>query len=362
MDCLKNLSRLHNVLLTLILSIVPLHSFAGSENLYIQHNLVSDGFVPADHVDVNLINPWGLAFGTTTPAWVADNGSGVSTIYNGLGSPLPLKVTIPAAPKVGGKGTPTGVIFNNTTGWVVTKNGKSASAFFIFVTEDGTISGWSPAVDSTNAIIAVDNSTLGAVYKGLTRGADGKNALLYVTNFNSGKIEVYDSSFHPVTLSGHFIDPHLPAGYAPFGIQNINGDIYVTYGKQDATKHDAVNGKGLGIVNVFDASGNFLKRVATGGVLNAPWAVALTPAGFGKFSNRLVIGNFGDGKINVFDLATCHFQGHIHGSNGKSLTIDGLWSLAFGNGFNNQRTNVLYFTAGPADETHGIYGSITPAT
>lgn len=359
MDHLKlSFLQLRKLALLLLLSMLPLTAMANVHGFYEQQNLVSDGFTTADHTDKNLVNPWGLAFGTTTPVWVANEGSGTSTIYDGNGNSLPLVVTVPPAPKIGKGGKPTGIIFNGTPGWVVSSNGKSGPASFIFVTDDGTISGWARSVDSAKAIIAVDNSTKNAVYKGLTQGANGTMTLLYVTNFWAGTVEAYDNQFHPVTLPGGFADPGLPAGFAPFGIQNIGGDIYVTYAKQDATRHDSVKGEGLGLINVFDANGNFLYRFATGGTLNAPWAVALAPSSFGKFANHLLIGNFGDGKINAFNPVTKTFQGQLLASDGFPLSIDGLWGLSFGNGLFNQPTNALFFTAGPVDESHGIYGAI----
>lgn len=355
----------YHLLIMLILTIIaPALVFAATPTTvtittlpYQVHYLVSDGNIAADHTDTNLVNPWGLAFGVTNPVWVANNGSGTSTIYDGQGNILPLVVTVPSAnPSV--LGTPTGMVFNNTTGFVITSNGKSAAAAFIFATEDGTISGWAPSVNQTSAIIAVDNSATNAVYKGLARGADGKNAFLYATNFYNGTVDIFDSQFKPVNIPGAFVDPSLPQGYAPFGIQNINGDIYVTYAKQDATKHDEVKGEGLGAVDVFDAKGRFIKHLAVGGKLNAPWGVALAPASFGNFSNHLLVGNFGDGKINGYNLGTNAFVGQLTDARGKVISLDGLWGIAFGNGFNNQPTDTLFFTAGPSDEAHGLYGTI----
>lgn len=359
MDWLGPVSKTsRNMIIGFALGVIPFAAMGAGQTLYQQHNLASDGFVEADHIDPHLINPWGIAFGPTSPAWVANNGTGTSSIFDGEGNASSLVVTIPASPTVGGIGKPTGIVSNNTTGWPVSSNGKSGPAIFIFATEDGTISGWAPSVNATNAIIAVDNSTNGANYKGLTRGANGEKTLLYAANFFSGKVDVFDNQFHPVTLTGTFTDPYLPAGYAPYGIQNINGDIYVTFAKQDDAKHDAVNGKGLGIVDVFDANGHFLRRIATGGALNAPWGIALAPASFGSFGSHLLIGNFGDGKINAYDTVRNQFRGQLHGPDGHSISIEGLWGLSFGDGSVNQPTNVLYFTAGPVDETHGVYGTI----
>lgn len=333
---------------------------AYTPSFYLQHNLVSDGFVQADHVDSNLVNSWGIGFNVTSKAVVINNGTGTFTAYDGEGVALPLIITIPPAPSVGGIGTPTGTVSNNTNGWVVSKNGISWPSAFIFVTEDGTISAWAPRVDKTNALLMVDNSASGAVYKGVTRGANGAKTLLYVTNFHAGTVEVYDWKFNRYDVPGGFNDPDLPDGYAPFGIQNINGDIYVTYAKQDEAKHDNVNGAGLGIVNAFDANGYLIKRIASHFRLNAPWGMALAPANFGKFSNHLLVANFGDGTINAYDLVRNKFKGKLLAGPHNPISINGLWGIAFENGFNNQFVNNLFFAAGVNDEKHGLYGKITP--
>lgn len=345
------------LVVTLALAAAPA-TYAG--DFYQQHNLVSDGFIPADHPDTNLVNAWGVAFNPFGPAWVADNGTGVSTLYDGSGNAQSLIVHIPSPGNSAGGGNPTGIVFNGSTGFVVTKGNTSGASKFIFATEDGLIAGWAPNVDSNHAIKVVDNSaTTGAVYKGLALSAGGSGSLLYASDFHNNKIDVFDSSFGPVTLApGAFTDPHLPMGFAPFGLQAINGNIYVSYAKQDADRHDDVQGKGLGFVNVFDPNGNLIRRVVTRGRLNAPWGMALAPAGFGKFSNRLLIGNFGDGRINAYDLATGKFVGQLKGTDHRPIQIDGLWGLAFGNGFLSQPVNTLFFAAGPDDEKHGLYGRI----
>jgi len=332
-----------------------------NELAYEQHNLVSDGTIPADHTDPDLINPWGIAFNPNAVVWIADNGTGVSTLYNGAGEKQALVVTIPLPPGASGKSKPTGIVFNGSNDFMVSKDNKSGASRFIFATENGTISGWSPAVDPTNAILTVDNSLSGAIYKGLALAANGTGNFLYATDFHNNKIDVFDREFKPVTLSGSFSDPKIPDGFAPFGIQNLQGNLYVTYAKQDADKEDDVAGKGLGFVNVFDANGMLIRRVATRGHLNAPWGLAMAPADFGRFSNRLLVGNFGDGAINAYDVATGTFHGQLRKTDGHPLKIDGLWGLSFGNGLLNQPTNALFFTAGPDDETHGLYGKIEPA-
>jgi uncharacterized protein (TIGR03118 family) len=327
-------------------------------NFYRQHNLVSDGFVPADHTDLKLINGWGVVFNPFGPIWVADNNSGVSTIYDGLGIAAQLVVNIPSPSNRAGGGTPTGIVFNASTGFEVSKGNP---ARFIFATEDGLITAWAPTVDLTHAITVVDNSA-SAVYKGLALSAGGTGSLLYAADFHNARIDVFDSSFKPVELPmGAFTDPTIPVGFAPFGLQAINGDIYVAYAKQNPAKHDDVAGKGFGFVNVFDPNGHLIRRVASGGKLNAPWGMTLAPAGFGKFSNRLLIGNFGDGMINAYDLATGRFVGRLKAPDGRPIKIDGLWGITFGNGFVNAPVNTLFFAAGPGAEQHGLYGRLDVA-
>jgi uncharacterized protein (TIGR03118 family) len=334
-----------------------------ASDFYRQHNLVSDGFLPADHIDHNLVNAWGVAFNPFAFVWVADNGTGVSTLYDGAGQPQPLVVQIPAPANSSGPGTPTGIVFNASTDFVVSKSGTSGPSRFIFATEDGVIAGWAPNVDMTHAVRVIDNSTAtGAVYKGLALSAGGSGSLLYAADFHNNRIDVFDSDFKPATLAaGAFTDPALPAGFAPFGLQAIHGDIYVSYAKQDADKHDDVAGKGMGFVNVFDPKGNLIRRVVSGGALNSPWGMTVAPAGFGKFSNRLLVGNFGDGLINAYDLATGKFVGKLRTADRKPVRIQGLWGLAFGNGFDEQPVNTLFFAAGPADEKHGLYGRLEVA-
>ena len=257
-------------------------------------------------------------------------------------------MTIPTAARNRGTGNPTGVVFNNTPFFQVSKNGNSAPAFFIFVSEDGSISGWNPNLDQTNAIIAVDNGRNrgrnSAIYKGATLGTANGHNFLYVTDFHTGKVETYDESFHQVNPGG-FVDPNLPAGYAPFGIRNFNGEIFVTYAKQDHAKHDDVPGPGFGFVNVFDTSGNFLRRLISNGNLNAPWGLALV-------NGELWVGNFGDGLINNYDPVTGTFIETLMRADGTPLQFDGLWDLLpLGNG--------VFFTAGIADEEHGLFGIIT---
>src|SRR5438309_8174199 len=286
-------------------------------------NFQSDIAGVAQHVDPNLVNPWGMAAGSTGTIWVSDNGTGVSTLYNQDGTAVPLVVTIPTAERNRGTGNPTGVVFNGTTFFNVTKNGTSAPAIFIFVSEDGSISGWNPTLDQTHAIIAVDNGTNRgvnhAVYKSATLGVANGHNFLYASNFHTGHVETYDENFHQVTPNG-FVDPNLPAGYAPFGIRNFNGEIFVTYAKQDHARHDDVKGVGFGFVNVFDTGGNFLRRLVANGNLNAPWGLALV-------GGELWVGNFGDGFINVYDPMTGAFIETLMRADGTPLQLDGLWDM-----------------------------------
>lgn len=354
----RKANRIRSMLLILALAI-PVAAQAASD-FYQQHNLVSDGFIAADNNDQNLINAWGIAFNPFGPVWVADNGMGVSTLYDGNGKLQPLVVQIPPPANVSGKGTPTGIVFNGSTGFVVSVGSTSGPSRFIFATEDGVIAGWAPNVDTTHAIRVIDNSkSTGAVYKGLALSAGGNGSLLYAADFHNNKIDVFDSSFKVASLPARsFSDPSIPAGFAPFGIQAISGNIYVAYAKQDAAKHDDVAGKGLGFINVFDPNGHLIRRVVSRGSLNAPWGMTLAPAGFGKFSNRLLVGNFGDGKINAYDIVTGQFAGKLKGTDKRAVQISGLWGLAFGNGFVNQPVNTLFFAAGPGGEKHGLYGRI----
>src|SRR5216117_3625498 len=322
---------------------------------YEQHNLVSDGAVPADLVDAALVNAWGLVASATSPWWVADNGTDSSTLYNGsTGAKLSLRVSVPSAP--------TGVVFNGGTGFVVTSGSTSGAARFIFATEEGTILGWSPSVAPTQAVVAVDNSAGGAVYKGLAIASTAAGDRLYATNFHAGTVHVFDAGFHPVPAG--FTDADLPPGYAPFGIRHLGGTIYVTYALQDADKHDDVAGVGHGFVDAFDTEGNLLRRVASTGRLNSPWALAVAPSDFGTFSGNLLVGNFGDGHINAFDPrrfqgnGQLRQQGELHAADGPPIAIDGLWALAFGNGAAAGPTNALFFTAGPFGEQHGLFGKL----
>jgi uncharacterized protein (TIGR03118 family) len=321
--------------------------------VYQVRKLVSDQPGVAEQTDPNLVNAWGIAFTQFSPNWVADNGTGVSTIYDGNGVAASLVVTIPG-------GNPTGAVANNsTTDFIVSSGGKSGAARFLFATENGIIAGWNPTVDATHAIVVVDHSASGAVYKGLTIGADGTRQLLYATDFHNNRVDVFDKSFNPVTHPGAFVDTNVPDTYGPFGIQNLLGAIYVTYAKADKDRHDDVPGGGNGIVDVFGANGSLIQRVYKGGRLNSPWGIALAPADFGVFAGKLIVGNFGDGTLNVFDPASNKILGTLSDANRDPIVIPGLWAITFGNGAQNQPTNVLFFASGPDDESHGLYGRIS---
>jgi len=338
---------------------------------YRQINLVSDQPGHAPLIDPDLVNAWGLAAspGTNTmpgsPVWVSDNGSDKTTLYAAGSTPNtvtknPLTVNITGA-------APTGAVFNSDSSAFVVRDkmGNSGSSLFIFDTENGTIDGWSPAVGGTAPSTVTEvarNNGANAVYKGLAiaKRSNGKT-YLYATNFRSGRVEAYNSRFKPVELPGGlFVDPRLPAGYGPFGIAEINGMLYVTFAKQDATLHDDVAGRGNGFVDVFTNNGAFVRRLVTRGALNSPWGLALAPSSFGRFGGDLLVGNFGNGRINVYNPANGRSLGQLRRSNGQPIDIDGLWGLQFGNG-NAARTNELMFSAGPDGESHGLFGKIVVA-
>src|SRR5574337_23475 len=347
------------------LVVILLLTGSAAAQFYTQTNLVSDGAaVPPGLVDSNLVNAWGLVSSPTSPWWISDNGTGRSTLYNVGTGTSPLIVTVPGAG--GHQSAPTGVVFNgNTTSFIVNNGAGTSAARFIFASEDGTIS----AFRGVPVVIVVDNSASGAVYKGLAIDSATAGNFLYATNFHAGTVDVFDNTFHPVTMPpGAFTDPTLPKGYAPFGIQNLGGVMYVTYALQDEEKEDDVPGQGHGFVNAFDTAGNLIRRVASKGQLNSPWGLALAPADFGKFSNDLLVGNFGNGRIHAFgpEKLTGHgeFQrrGPLHAADGRPIEIDGLWALSFGKGAPaNGPTNTLFFTAGPGDEQHGLFGSLVVA-
>ncbi len=344
-----------------IAALAPQLAFAAGANVYIQHNLVSDVAGQADVTDPNLVNPWGVSFSATGPFWVSNQGKGNSTLYNGSGTITPLVAVVPSA-NGSGTGTPTGQVFNGTaTAFLLP--GINRAATFIFATEDGTISGWANGLTNNVSVVMVNNSGSSAVYKGLAIGSNAGGPLLYAANFNSGKIDVFDAKWNPTSVAGGFNDPNLPAGFAPFNIWPVGGKLYVLYAKQDANKKNDAAGAGNGFVNVFDFDGNLQKRLISNGVLNSPWGVALAPATFGAFGGNLLVGNFGDGKINAFDVNTGAPAGTLQDAKGNAVVNPGLWALIFGNGGSGGDRNTLYITAGPTfgdTKVHGLLAAIAP--
>ena len=345
-----------------VLAIITVAAIHANAQHYVQTNLVSDIPGLATTTDPNLVNPWGLTRTEGSPWWVSDNGTGVSTLYNGAGQRFPpanpLVVTVNGA---SGQSAPTGTVANTSTDFQLIPNTPTTASRFIFVSEDGTISGWNPSVDPTHAIIKVNHSGA-AVYKGATLAQRNGANFLYVADFFTGTVDVFDGTFAPATLpAGAFTDPEIPEGFAPFNVQNINGDVYVMYAKQDEEKKDEVDGPGLGFVDRYDANGVLLTQLRSGHWMNAPWGIALAPDDFGQESNRLLVGQFGSGEIATFDLEHGNFHGLLKGLLGQPLTIDGLWALAFGNNATAGPANALFFTAGIDHENHGLFGKITPA-
>ncbi len=330
---------------------------AFAQHLYQQTNLVSDVPNLAALTDAGLVNPWGLSRSATSPWWAADNGTGIATLYSGVGAKIPLIVTIPPAAGQSAPSTPTGTVFNGSADFQV---GPGQAARFLFATEEGTIAGWNPAANATMAITKVDKSNL-AVYKGLTLGQISGANYLYAANFHTGKVDVFDKDFNEVDLgSAAFHDSRLPHGYAPFNVQAIGSEIFVTFAKQDAEKIDEVAGPGRGFVAAFGPDGALHHRLMWGPWFNAPWGVALAPANFGRFSSQLLVGQFGSGKIAAFDPVSGKFRGLVREAHHRSLRIDGLWALAFGNGAGAGPATTLFFNAGIDDEAHGLFGTITP--
>jgi uncharacterized protein (TIGR03118 family) len=343
------LSRLATALGTLALAFAATYSHADSLG-YAQTNLVSDVPNLAANTDPNLKNPWGVAFSATSPFWTSDQATGVSTLYNAAGVPQALVVTIPgsAAPPTG----PTGMVFSNIAGQFPI-NGTAAT--FIFDNLNGTISGWNGSAGTTAVVMA---TTPGAVYTGLASASNGTGNFLYAANSSGGRIDVFNSSWSPATLSGSFTDPNAVTGFVPFNIQNIGGSLYVTYAQLGPGGSPMPGG----YVDQYDANGNFIKRIATGGSLFAPWGIVLAPSSFGPFSNDLLIGNFGNGEILAYDATSDLFLGTLNGANGQPLVNDHLWALetrASGSGFD---PNAVYFSAGINDEADGLFGRINAIT
>lgn len=344
---------------------IPIATSAGATtNQYTQTNLISDIPGVARITDPNLVNPWGQATIGTTPLWVADNGTDSSTLYTGgvNGSiPTPAPATSPLVVKIEG-GAPTGTVGNttgSTTDFLVHTKLGTAPANFIFASENGFITAWSRTVSGT--VAKVVGGSPHAVYKGLALASVGTANYLYATDFHHARIDVFDGRFDRVRLGRHaFTDPSLPDGFAPFGIQLINGALYVSYAKQDAKRHDDVAGPGNGFVDVYSTSGVLQTRLISQGDLNSPWGLVLAPATFGGFAGDLLVGNFGDGTIHAYDPVHGTEAGTLTNTDGNPIAIDGLWGLRFGNGTFGGPGD-LVFTAGIAGESHGLLGEITPA-
>ena len=326
-------------------------------NVYKVKRLVADQPGHAKATDPNLVNAWGLAAGPTTPWWVNAADSDVSTLYDGTGAIIPLVVDV--------AGGPTGLVYNGSTDFTVTDGSASGPSVFLFSTEGGTINGWNPAVPapspSTRSFVVADRTSEDANYKGLAIASTPDGNMLYATDFHNARVDMFDSTFDVVSTATTFVDPGIPAGFAPFGIQAIGDTIFVTYAKQDADAEDEVRGKGRGYVDAFGTDGTFMGRVASKQHLNAPWGLAMAPEDFGRFSGALLVGNFGDGQIHAFRAASngsYQAAGVLRNRHGRVLAIDGLWAIAFGNDDAAGASNALYFTAGPDDEAHGLFGRI----
>jgi uncharacterized protein (TIGR03118 family) len=316
-------------------------------------NLVSDDATVhgAQITDPGLVNAWGMSFSPTSPIWVSANGTGVANLYavnpaTQATTKQGLTVSIP------GDGSVTGQVFNSNSG------AAFGGDLFMFVSEDGTISGWRQSLGTTAETLVPGSAA--NVYKGAAFGTIGTNSYLYGANFRAGTIDVEKGSAAAPALSGTFADPNLPAGFAPFNIQNLGGTLYVTYAQQDSAKHDEVAGAGLELVDSYDLQGHLIGRVATAGTLNAPWGMAIAPASFGALAGALLVGNFGDGFINAYNPTTHAFLGQVQAAGGGPLDIDGLWAISPGNGGSGGSSSLLYFTAGPDGESHGIFGVLTP--
>jgi uncharacterized protein (TIGR03118 family) len=396
-----NDNKIPRALLGAILLLIAVGDHARAAGMgYTQTDLVSNGAVPATHIDPNLINPWGISFFPgASPFWVSDNNAGVSTLYDGTGTafpappatPLVVDIPSPTDPTQGGNtGAPTGQVANLTAfsvqAFKIPKSDGTnfGPALFIFATEDGTIEAWNTTVSEPDgspspnpglpddAVIVVDNSPSGAVYKGLAmgfsnRGRMDREPFLYATNFRTGNIDVFNGNFQPAMLRGSFTDPQVTHGYAPFGIQNIGGHIWVTYALQDKAKHDPVNKPAQGFVSVFNTDGDLLQHFAQHGHLSSPWGVAKAPASFGQFAGDILVGNFGDGRINAYNPSTGHWLGVLSDADGNPIINQGLWTVTF-SGPPDQTAlgadpDTLYITAGlegPTHELAGLFAKILP--
>lgn len=333
-----------------MLSLISIPAWAVS---FTQTNLVTDDQTAnaAQITDPGLKNAWGMSFGPTTPFWVSANGSGTANLYSvdpGTQATAKQGLTV----SIPGDGSVTGQVFNSSASF----NGDR----FLFVSEDGTVSGWRPTLTPNTAAETIASASTANVYKGAAIGNVSGHDYLYAANFKTGAIDAYKGDAAAPALSGSFTDTTLPSGYAPFNVQNLNGSLYVSYALQDAAKHDEVAGAGLGYVDKFSLSGDFQGRIASGGTLNAPWGMAIAPSSFGAMAGDLLVGNFGDGHINIYDPNTHAFLGQVLDANNQPVVIDGLWAISPGNDGSGGSSHLLYFTAGPNDEAHGLFGVLAP--
>ena len=353
------------------LALLPVATTLAAQQHYKQTNLISDIPGMAATTDPNLVNPWGLSRSSGSPWWISDNGPGLATLDSGAGAAIPLGQPCPAGTNTNcvvvptgdantsPSGTPTGQVFNGTTDFQLTPNNP---ARFIFVTEDGTISGWN---GGPSAVIKVNTHST-SVFKGValasSRTSSGGTAnFLYVADFRKGRVAVYDTNFHRVHMDEDaFDDESVPRGFAPFNVQNIGGNIYVSFAQQDSAKHDEVDGAGLGYVDVFSTGGRLLHRLQHGQWMNGPWGMTQAPSDFGAYSHNILVGQFGGGQILVFDPVTGQFKGTLNDASNNPITIDGLWDIAFGSGGTSGPATTLFFTAGLNDEADGLFGTITP--
>jgi uncharacterized protein (TIGR03118 family) len=316
----------------------------------------------APNNDRNLVNPWGLVPNAMGVFWIANEATGTSTLYDGDGNTVPLVVDVPS-PSAAIGGAPTGIVLNTTSSFPVSDGSSTSPAVFLFAGADGVISGWNPALPppppSNQAEMVIDNSAADAVYLGLAIASTGAGDRLYAANFHSGEVEVYDGAYNPVNVPGAFVDATLPDGYSPFNVMVLAGKVYVTYAKKEIDEDEELLGAGLGWLSVFDTNGILLSSLIKHGRLNAPWGMAIAPANFGLFSNALLVANFGDGRINAFDVDTGQYLGTLRRQTGSPIHVTGMWGIAFGTGTGSSPSNVLYFVAGPGDETHGVFGRVT---
>jgi uncharacterized protein (TIGR03118 family) len=322
------------------------------ETSFQAHGLVSNGPPTADKTDTNLVNAWGIAF-TKGAIRITANGTGLSTAYTRSGMGRSPTIQIP-------DGAPTGIVAKGASAFTVTSGTKSGRSALLFASESGDITGWSPKIDPKSAVVAFKTAD-GAIYKGLAVAKAQGQPFLYATDFHNAKVDVFDKSLKPVKSTG-FIDPNLPAGFAPFGIATLGAKVYVTYAKQDAAKEDDVPGAGLGFVDAFNAQGHLIGRVASQGTLNAPWGLTVAPGRFGPLGGDLLVGNFGDGTISAFSLKTGMSAGQLQEANGTPLAIDGLWGIGAGQGGGMGSGGSLFFAAGPDDESNGLFGRIDPVS